>query len=190
MSQIIRPPSQLNPTAGGGSAIWIFDRASVNIGGNVNIAASIAVNHIYGEMQPTRIGVTIRKISISVAVVGAAGAKAYIGIYDAITRNKILDAALPTDALNGQTATINQGVVYLPAGMYWWVWAQSETTATLPTILSSWQAGTPASNISNKNVQRISSNFGNLVSGGIMPANLGTLGTLTTRSMPACIFES
>jgi hypothetical protein len=110
--------------------------------------------------------ITVGKITANVTT--TSGGNLYAGVYDA-TGNKLLEASLPCGVANGVSASLPTPVT-LPPGTYYYATSASDTTcaASGTSLSAGWVL------MMTKNTARVAT-AANAVSGGVMPATLGTL---------------
>jgi hypothetical protein len=117
--------------------------------------------------------ITVGKVVSNITTLSA-GQTLYAGVYD-LSGNKLLEAALSCGTANGVSVTLGTAVALQP-GTYFYAVSASDTTCAGSAISMSggWQ------NMMTKNTARMGT-AANSVSGGVMPATLGTVtfGTFT-----------
>lgn len=125
--------------------------------------------------------VTARKMTVNIST-PSAGQSVYVGVYSAAGA-KLLEAALSCATLNGTTTTLASPVT-LAAGTYFYAYSASNTTCAITGV----PLGTSFANMMQKNAVRLATSA-NLVSGGVMPATLGTLASSSPSTTPVVLLE-
>ncbi len=136
-----------------------------------NTAAGTVVTSTANQLRVVQVvvpyNITVGKVVGNITTISAAQ-NMFVGVYDS-SGNKLLEAAVSCAALNGVSTTLGTPVALTP-GTYLYAYSASDTVcaASGAALSGGW------SNILSKNTTRTAT-AANAVSGGVMPATLGTL---------------
>lgn len=128
---------------------------------------------------------TITKVTITVAVAGAAGSTVTAGIYSADGTTKLIDSGT-FDGTSNTTQTKTISPVTLPPGVYHF--AQSCSTPTTLTANCITQGSMIALLLNNQTIKKCGIAT-NAAVAGVLPASLGGISSATNYSMLLASFE-
>ena len=145
------------------------------------LTSTMAVaNRVYVTQFILTAPMTIGHASLLITT-GSTGAAMNVGIYSA-SGSKLLDSGPISAATTNSTPNAAFTAVTLPAGVYYLAWAATSTTPVFYTLSS------PATYVPVNAVNVKSGYSANALSGGSLPASLGTITALGV-STPYCVFE-
>jgi hypothetical protein len=170
-----------------GDFLWSMDTMMSKLGGpfgtGSNWGWSVATNNSICAIR-LQVYVTITVASLSMGMGNLPGGTVNCGIYSADGSTKIFDAGLGFNAgVSGkQTVTLGTPVALTP-GSYWAATSASNGTASAAAGVTLPNSGGATGQWNNFSVVRVSDATG-VLSGGLMPASLGTLNASSRTSVP------
>jgi hypothetical protein len=167
-------------SASGKGYIFLPGITIPNVPGS-NAAVTSAPNRVQVLQFVLPTGITARKITANIST-PSAGQTIFVGVYSTAGA-KLLEAALPCGSMNAATANL-ASPISLPAGTYVYAYSASSTTCAVTTV----PIATGFANMLQKNSVQMAT-AANMVSGGVMPANLGALTPASLTATPVVLLE-
>ena len=167
------------PTPGSGTWFWnMFGLTFPQDGASIALGTS---NWFYTNIVPYALVVS----TITLYTQPGFSGNAYVGVYDITGTKKLIDSGAIQCSAGGGAKTITITPVTIPAGMFIVTVCADGTGLSL-------NGTSPSSNlvyIFSQNKTRMGT-AQNTVSGGVLPASLGTLSYNPTTGLPNILFEA